>query len=76
MSAESPMAVAQPVNGRLVDDQVLDIVAGLVTELGGGSARRPTIDIPSIGIWASAASNVWSCCFASSEHSAFGCPIR
>jgi fatty-acyl-CoA synthase len=44
MFADSPMTVAQPVTGPLVDDQVLDIVTGLVTELGGGSARRATLD--------------------------------
>ena len=38
------MAVAQPTTGLVVDDQVLDIVAGLVTELAGGAARRPTLD--------------------------------
>ena len=38
------MTVAQPATGPVVDDQVLDIVAGLVNELTGGAARRPTLD--------------------------------
>jgi 1-acyl-sn-glycerol-3-phosphate acyltransferase len=38
------MAVAQAPPRPVVDDQVLDVVAGLVTELGGGHARRPTLD--------------------------------
>ena len=35
------MALEQPATGPVVDDQVLDIVAGLVSELTGGAARRP-----------------------------------
>ena len=38
-----PMAVAHAPSSTS-GDQVLDIVAGLVTELGGGAARRPTLD--------------------------------
>jgi acyl-CoA synthetase (AMP-forming)/AMP-acid ligase II/acyl carrier protein len=38
------MAVAQSPTGPVVADQVLDIVAGLVSELAGGTARRPTLD--------------------------------
>ena len=38
------MALTQPVAGPVVDDQVLDIVAGLVNELTGGAAARPTLD--------------------------------
>ncbi len=38
------MAVAPPATSAAVDAQVLDIVARLVNELSGGSARRPTLD--------------------------------
>jgi 1-acyl-sn-glycerol-3-phosphate acyltransferase len=37
------MAFAQPATGPVVDNQVLDIVAGLVSELTGGTAPRPTL---------------------------------
>jgi fatty-acyl-CoA synthase len=36
--------LTQPATGRVVDDRVLDIVAGLVRELTGGAARRPNLD--------------------------------
>ncbi len=38
------MAVAPPVPRPVVEDQVLDVVAGLVSELGGGAGRRPNLD--------------------------------
>lgn len=38
------MALTQPVAGPVVDDQVLDIVGGLVNELTGRAAPRPTLD--------------------------------
>ncbi len=38
------MRVGQSAVGSNVDDQVLDIVASLVSELSGGAARRPTLD--------------------------------
>jgi 1-acyl-sn-glycerol-3-phosphate acyltransferase len=37
------MAVAHPATSATVDEQVLDIVACLVNELSGGSARRPML---------------------------------
>jgi len=43
-SLAAPMAVAQATTRPGVDERVLDIVSGLVTELGGGNARRPTLD--------------------------------
>ena len=38
------MAIAQAPTGPVVDDHVLDNVTGLVKELSGGAARRPTLD--------------------------------
>lgn len=38
------MAVAQATARPALDEQVLDIVSRLVTELGGGKARRPALD--------------------------------
>jgi 1-acyl-sn-glycerol-3-phosphate acyltransferase len=39
------MAVAPPVPRRpVVENQVLDVVAGLVSELAGGAGRRPNLD--------------------------------
>jgi fatty-acyl-CoA synthase len=38
------MAVAQPAARPVVDEQVLDIVSGLVSELAGGAARRAALD--------------------------------
>src|SRR3990170_1470462 len=38
------MAVANPASSAVADDRVLEIVAGLVDELSGGNARRPTLD--------------------------------
>jgi acyl carrier protein len=37
------MTPAQPITSQ-VDEQVLDVVAGLVSELTGGAPRRPTLD--------------------------------
>ena len=38
------MAVAHPATGSVIDDQVLNIIAGLVNELTGGVSRRPTLE--------------------------------
>ena len=38
------MALPQPTSSTLVEQQVLDIVAGLVAELAGGAVRRPALD--------------------------------
>jgi acyl carrier protein len=38
------MAVVHPAEGSVVNDRVIDIVAGLVAELAGSAARRPTLD--------------------------------
>jgi acyl carrier protein len=38
------MAIASPVARPVVESQVLDVVAGLVRELAGGTGKRPNLD--------------------------------